>query len=108
MAVNFKLFKMSYKCFECNKVYTRKYNWNQHYKKKHSKDWTTMKLQYMLNVLVVETLQTLLLPLPHNRNILEIFGTRLEPLFLISSKGRPIPAVASITIVNQFGKELVK
>lgn len=99
---------MPHKCFECNKVFTRKCNRDKHYKKNHANDWTTMKLQYMLNVLIVETLQTILIPLPHNRNVLEIFGTRLEPMFLINSKGRAMPAVAQITIVNQLGEELVK
>ena len=64
-------------------------------------------MKLMLNVLIVETLETRILPLPRNPDILQIFPGRFTPLWIAKSNGKAMGAVAFITIVNENDVELV-
>lgn len=71
------------------------------------KKMDSIRIRFMLNILIVETLETRILPLPQNNDIFQLFPRRLEPMFVVDSNGRAMAAVGFITVVNENGIEIV-
>ena len=61
----------------------------------------THRLRFMLKILFVDTLESRIMPLPANTEILQLIGARREPLFVIFNNGQIRPAVVYITLVNE-------
>ena len=67
----------------------------------------TFNIEFKLKLTDLETLETKIVPLPDQENIFEIFCGEYQIIYVVDKDGKARPAMAHITVVDNFDIELV-